>query len=85
MKNNAEITHYAIQTKLVDWSEPSGAPSCHRTNTDPRIRQTAARVSDRSRFRRLVDGITVAGVREGRQQALGGGAAMSLVSIYRGP
>lgn len=26
-----------------------GAPSCHRTTTGPRIRQTAARVSDRCR------------------------------------
>ena len=48
-----------------------GAPSCHRTTTGPKIRQTAARVSDRYRYRRQADGITVIGVREGRQQALG--------------
>jgi len=30
-----------------------GAPSCHRTNTCPIFRQTATRVSDRSRYRRL--------------------------------
>jgi len=54
-------------------TEPSGAPSCHRTNTDSRIRQTATRVSDRSRYLWPADGIIVVGVREGRQQALWGG------------
>jgi hypothetical protein len=51
---------------------PSGTPSCHRTNTVPRIRQTVIRGSDGSGYRRPADGITVAGVREVRQQALGG-------------
>jgi hypothetical protein len=37
----------------------SGVPSCHRTNTDPKLGQTATRVSDRSRFRRLAGRITV--------------------------
>jgi len=48
-------------------------PLPHRTNTGPQIRQTATRVSDGIRFRSLADGITVVGVREGRQQAHGGG------------
>ena len=73
MKNNEEITHYAGYNKLMDGSEPSGSPSCHRTNTGTRIRQTATRVSDRNRFRRPVDGITVVDIRERRQQAPGRG------------
>jgi hypothetical protein len=44
--------------------EPSGAPSCPRTNTGPRIRQTATRDSDRSRYRRLAGRITVRVIRE---------------------
>jgi len=52
----------------VDGETPFG----HRTTTGPKIRQTAARVSDRRRYRRLADGITVAGIRERRQQAPGG-------------
>src|SRR3970040_651384 len=59
MKNNAEITHYAFQNKLGNESNPPGAPPCHRTNTDPKLGQTAPRVSDRSRFRRLSGRITV--------------------------
>ena len=51
-----------------------GAPSSRRTNTYSMLGQTATRVSDGSRYRGLADGITVAGVREGRQQAPGGGA-----------
>jgi hypothetical protein len=52
-----------------------GSPDAltHRTNTGPRIRQTAIRVSDMCRYLRPADGITVVGVREGRQQARGGG------------
>jgi len=36
----------------------------HRTNTGPRIRQTATRFSDESRFRRLVGSFTVLEARE---------------------
>jgi hypothetical protein len=35
------------------------SPSCHRTNTGPRIRQTAPRVSDGSRYRKLAGRITL--------------------------
>ena len=45
-------------------SIPHGFPSCHRTNPGPRIGQTATRVSDGSRFRRLAGRITVMGSRE---------------------
>lgn len=38
-----------------------GRCSTHRTNTGPGIRQTATRVSDRSRYRRLAVRITVCG------------------------
>src|SRR5512141_986117 len=33
--------------------QATGPPSCHRTNTGQRIRQTVTSVSDGSRFRRL--------------------------------
>jgi hypothetical protein len=47
-----------------DDSEPSGAPSCHRTNTDSKLGQTATRVSDRNRYRRPAGRITVLETRE---------------------
>jgi hypothetical protein len=50
----------------------SCASSCNRTNTYSKLGQTATRISDGSRYRRLAGGITVAGVREGRQRAPGG-------------
>ena len=52
MKNNAEITHYAIKNELVELNPlpPTGAPSFHRTNTGPRNRQTTACITDRGRF-----------------------------------
>lgn len=34
-------------------------PSCHRTNSGPKIRQTATRVSDESRYRSLAGRIIV--------------------------
>ena len=37
---------------------------CHRTDTGPRIRQTATRISDRSRFRRLAGRSSVLETRE---------------------
>jgi hypothetical protein len=36
----------------------------HRTNSGPKSRQTATRVSDRSRYKRLAGRIIVAGIRE---------------------
>jgi len=61
--------------------------SSPRTNTDPRIRQTATRVSDRSRYRRLAGRITVRVIREcvrlpvegrGKQEE-----TMRAVAVYR--
>src|SRR5659263_657782 len=39
-------------------------PTCHRTNTDSKLGQTATRVSDRSRYRRLAGGISLGVIRE---------------------
>jgi hypothetical protein len=59
----------------------------HRTNTGPGIRQTATRVSGRSRFRRLASRIIVCVIREcvrlpvegrGRQEA-----TMRAITVYR--
>jgi hypothetical protein len=53
MKINAEITDFAIRNSMVEGPDPAGAPSRHRTNTDPKLGQPTTRVSDRSRYRKL--------------------------------
>jgi hypothetical protein len=61
--------------------------SSPRTNTGPRIRQKATRVSDGSRYRRLAGRITVRVIRECVRLPVEGrgkqGAAMRAVAVYR--